>query len=265
MLKIMRYRQKRDLRNFNRTVKYQCRKSLADMRPRVKGRFARNDDPALGPGDGSGGGCEMPPMPAFMGGASFQNTMRMLGAGLPMGSAAAMEASLVPAHEMRPMPMPPPHLHPGMPPPHLPPAQRGSNGPGCVGLSFSATPLHNGGAGAACAAGGGHRAAGADAAAGGSAVSLGSPSPANSVPTGLGVGAGVGLGIGLGASPPGSLPWNDPFMAFRPTPTIFSAAAAVGGSKVASQAGSGGAPLGSDSNSHASPSLSGEPTSSVSH
>eukprot|EP00798_Chlamydomonas_sp_ICE-L_P014779 gene14779-20829_t len=42
--KILHYRQKRQERNFNRTIKYQCRKSLADTRPRVRGRFARNDD-----------------------------------------------------------------------------------------------------------------------------------------------------------------------------------------------------------------------------
>lgn len=43
--KIRRYRAKRDARNFKRTVKYQCRKTLADSRPRVRGRFARNNDP----------------------------------------------------------------------------------------------------------------------------------------------------------------------------------------------------------------------------
>lgn len=43
--KILRYRQKRNDRNFKRVVKYQCRKTLADSRPRVRGRFARNDDP----------------------------------------------------------------------------------------------------------------------------------------------------------------------------------------------------------------------------
>lgn len=33
------------MRNFNRTIKYQCRKSLADTRPRVRGRFARDNEP----------------------------------------------------------------------------------------------------------------------------------------------------------------------------------------------------------------------------
>lgn len=43
--KILRYRAKRQVRNFNRTIKYQCRKSLADTRPRVRGRFARDNEP----------------------------------------------------------------------------------------------------------------------------------------------------------------------------------------------------------------------------
>ena len=43
-LKIMRYRQKRNQRKFDRGVTYQCRKTLADRRPRVRGRFARNND-----------------------------------------------------------------------------------------------------------------------------------------------------------------------------------------------------------------------------
>ncbi|KXZ53634.1 hypothetical protein GPECTOR_6g551 [Gonium pectorale] len=43
--RILRYRTKRAQRNFNREIKYQCRKTLADSRPRVGGRFARNDDP----------------------------------------------------------------------------------------------------------------------------------------------------------------------------------------------------------------------------
>jgi hypothetical protein len=44
-VKLARYKSKRDRRNFSRTVKYQCRKSLADLRPRVKGRFARDGEP----------------------------------------------------------------------------------------------------------------------------------------------------------------------------------------------------------------------------
>jgi len=44
--KILRYRQKRHERNFSKRIKYVCRKTLADARPRVRGRFARNDDSA---------------------------------------------------------------------------------------------------------------------------------------------------------------------------------------------------------------------------
>eukprot|EP00850_Spirogloea_muscicola_P015741 SM000123S25853 [mRNA] locus=s123:304436:307251:+ [translate_table: standard] len=43
-LRISRYRQKRTERNFNKKIKYACRKTLADSRPRVRGRFARNDE-----------------------------------------------------------------------------------------------------------------------------------------------------------------------------------------------------------------------------
>ncbi|CAK9141923.1 unnamed protein product [Ilex paraguariensis] len=44
--KIHRYRAKRNQRNFNKTIKYVCRKTLADNRPRIRGRFARNDEAA---------------------------------------------------------------------------------------------------------------------------------------------------------------------------------------------------------------------------
>ncbi|CAI9094125.1 OLC1v1029814C2 [Oldenlandia corymbosa var. corymbosa] len=42
--RIHRYRAKRTQRNFNKTIKYACRKTLADNRPRIRGRFARNDE-----------------------------------------------------------------------------------------------------------------------------------------------------------------------------------------------------------------------------
>ncbi|KAK3227788.1 hypothetical protein Dsin_007650 [Dipteronia sinensis] len=42
--KILKYRAKRNQRNFNKTIKYACRKTLADNRPRIRGRFARNDE-----------------------------------------------------------------------------------------------------------------------------------------------------------------------------------------------------------------------------
>ncbi|MCO5614143.1 hypothetical protein L7F22_068424 [Adiantum nelumboides] len=43
-MKVHRYRQKRNERNFNKKIKYACRKTLADNRPRVRGRFARSDE-----------------------------------------------------------------------------------------------------------------------------------------------------------------------------------------------------------------------------
>ncbi|OWM68849.1 zinc finger protein CO3-like [Punica granatum] len=42
--RIERYRSKRHQRNFNKKIKYACRKTLADSRPRIRGRFARNDE-----------------------------------------------------------------------------------------------------------------------------------------------------------------------------------------------------------------------------
>ncbi|KAG6757306.1 hypothetical protein POTOM_037614 [Populus tomentosa] len=42
--KIRRYMKKRNERNFSKKIKYACRKTLADNRPRVRGRFAKNDD-----------------------------------------------------------------------------------------------------------------------------------------------------------------------------------------------------------------------------
>ncbi|KAL3738171.1 hypothetical protein ACJRO7_019666 [Eucalyptus globulus] len=47
--RIQKYRAKRTQRNFNKTIKYACRKTLADSRPRIRGRFARNDEPGETP------------------------------------------------------------------------------------------------------------------------------------------------------------------------------------------------------------------------
>ncbi|CAL5200219.1 unnamed protein product [Lathyrus oleraceus] len=43
-LRIERYKRKRNQRNFNKKIKYVCRKTLADRRPRIRGRFARNGE-----------------------------------------------------------------------------------------------------------------------------------------------------------------------------------------------------------------------------
>ncbi|GAV64120.1 CCT domain-containing protein [Cephalotus follicularis] len=42
--RIVRYLKKRNQRNFNKTIKYACRKTLADRRVRIRGRFARNNE-----------------------------------------------------------------------------------------------------------------------------------------------------------------------------------------------------------------------------
>ncbi|KAE8694325.1 PLAC8 family protein [Hibiscus syriacus] len=44
--RISKYRAKRNRRNFNKTIKYACRKTVADNLPRIRGRFARNDETA---------------------------------------------------------------------------------------------------------------------------------------------------------------------------------------------------------------------------
>ncbi|KAL0328644.1 UNVERIFIED_CONTAM: Zinc finger protein CONSTANS-LIKE 1 [Sesamum calycinum] len=43
--RILRYLKKRNQRNFNKTIKYACRKTLADKRVRIRGRFAKNNEP----------------------------------------------------------------------------------------------------------------------------------------------------------------------------------------------------------------------------
>ncbi|KAF7805527.1 Histone H4 [Senna tora] len=43
-VRIERYKTKRNQRNFNKKIKYVCRKTLADSRPRIRGRFARNEE-----------------------------------------------------------------------------------------------------------------------------------------------------------------------------------------------------------------------------
>ncbi|CAO2840013.1 unnamed protein product [Amaranthus hypochondriacus] len=42
--RIEKYRSKRSQRNFNKKIQYACRKTLADSRPRVRGRFAKSDE-----------------------------------------------------------------------------------------------------------------------------------------------------------------------------------------------------------------------------
>ncbi|XP_004506003.1 two-component response regulator-like PRR1 isoform X2 [Cicer arietinum] len=48
-MRIERYRSKRNQRNYTKKIKYVCRKTLADSRPRIRGRFARNDEIVMNP------------------------------------------------------------------------------------------------------------------------------------------------------------------------------------------------------------------------
>ncbi|WVZ04164.1 hypothetical protein V8G54_024970 [Vigna mungo] len=48
-VRIERYRSKRNQRNFGKKIKYACRKTLADSRPRIRGRFAKNEEIAMNP------------------------------------------------------------------------------------------------------------------------------------------------------------------------------------------------------------------------
>jgi hypothetical protein len=41
---LVRFRQKRRERRFGKLIRYDCRKKLADARPRIKGRFVRVKD-----------------------------------------------------------------------------------------------------------------------------------------------------------------------------------------------------------------------------
>ncbi|KAI5391031.1 uncharacterized protein LOC127105318 [Lathyrus oleraceus] len=48
-VRIERYKSKRNQRNYNKKIKYVCRKTLADSRPRIRGRFAKNDEIVMNP------------------------------------------------------------------------------------------------------------------------------------------------------------------------------------------------------------------------
>ncbi|MED6194729.1 hypothetical protein PIB30_031262 [Stylosanthes scabra] len=45
--KLSRYRNKKTKRNFGRKIKYACRKALADSQPRIRGRFAKTEEPDI--------------------------------------------------------------------------------------------------------------------------------------------------------------------------------------------------------------------------
>ena len=43
---LRRYREKRKRRTFEKTIRYQSRKAYAEVRPRIKGRFATKEEVA---------------------------------------------------------------------------------------------------------------------------------------------------------------------------------------------------------------------------
>ncbi|RRT75283.1 hypothetical protein B296_00003325 [Ensete ventricosum] len=42
--RVLRYREKRKTRRFEKTIRYASRKAYAETRPRIKGRFAKKSD-----------------------------------------------------------------------------------------------------------------------------------------------------------------------------------------------------------------------------
>jgi len=42
--RVMRYKEKRQKRKFEKTIRYASRKAYAESRPRIKGRFAKRTD-----------------------------------------------------------------------------------------------------------------------------------------------------------------------------------------------------------------------------
>lgn len=53
--KVLKYREKRKARKFEKTIRYASRKAYAEMRPRIKGRFVKRPDAEHKPSDGSYG------------------------------------------------------------------------------------------------------------------------------------------------------------------------------------------------------------------
>lgn len=45
--RVLRYKEKRKNRRFEKTIRYASRKAYAETRPRIKGRFAKRNDPDI--------------------------------------------------------------------------------------------------------------------------------------------------------------------------------------------------------------------------
>ncbi|KAJ1278161.1 hypothetical protein BS78_04G057900 [Paspalum vaginatum] len=64
--RLMRYREKRKNRRFEKTIRYASRKAYAESRPRVKGRFAkRADDDDFASTNSAAASAAAPPQPAY--------------------------------------------------------------------------------------------------------------------------------------------------------------------------------------------------------
>jgi hypothetical protein len=59
--RLMRYREKRKNRRFEKTIRYASRKAYAEKRPRVKGRFAKRADDNEPDADVNAAPAPMPP------------------------------------------------------------------------------------------------------------------------------------------------------------------------------------------------------------
>ena len=64
--RLMRYREKRKNRRFEKTIRYASRKAYAESRPRVKGRFAKRADDADADADAVAVGTITTPRPCVL-------------------------------------------------------------------------------------------------------------------------------------------------------------------------------------------------------
>lgn len=64
--RVLRYREKKKNRKFEKTIRYASRKAYAETRPRIKGRFAKRND-----GSGAGAGGDSDDIDQIFSGADF--------------------------------------------------------------------------------------------------------------------------------------------------------------------------------------------------
>ncbi|KAF2565756.1 hypothetical protein F2Q70_00027854 [Brassica cretica] len=63
--RVLRYREKRKNRKFEKTIRYASRKAYAEVRPRIKGRFAKRTDSRVNDGGDFGVYCGFGVVPSF--------------------------------------------------------------------------------------------------------------------------------------------------------------------------------------------------------